>query len=76
MMKILKQLLFVVTIVAGLSVGALAQKSGDDKKQPKPPPPVVTPGDRKPPPKNDKPKKPGYASLEIVFRDETIARLR
>lgn len=58
-MRSMKKILFTFAMVAGLSVGAFAQK--DEKKPPpKPSPPVVNP-QPKPPPKDDKPKKPGTA---------------
>lgn len=57
-MRSMKEMLFTFALVAGLSVGAFAQKEGEKKPPPKPSPPVVNP-QPKPPPKDDKPKKPG-----------------
>lgn len=68
-MNVVKNILFALVLVAGLSVASMAQKGGDDQKRPpKNPPPVIDPG-KKPPPQNppkgggDKPKKPGMAFI-------------
>ena len=65
-MKTLKQILFIMVAVAGLTFSASAQK--DDHKRPPKNPPVIDPGkkprDNPPPPRGgDKPKKPGMAVL-------------
>ena len=78
-MKLVKQILFTLILVAGLSVASMAQKGGGDGKNPPPknPPPVINPGKGNPPPREnppkgggDKPKKPGFAF--IVRRDEIV----
>ncbi len=53
-MNILKQLLFTMTIIVGISITASAQKDGDKKPPPKPSPPVIVVEPKKP--KEDKPK--------------------
>lgn len=63
MMKTLKQILFAMTILIGVSITAAAQKDGDKKPPPKqgnPPVIVVVPKDKpkEEKPKDDKPKKP------------------
>ena len=59
-MKILKQILFVLVILAGLSLGVSAQKGGGGQRPPKQPRPIEP--KPKPSPKGDqKPNKPGYA---------------
>ena len=64
-MNTLKQILFTITVVIGLSIAISAQKNDDQKKPPpKDPPPVVNPGGEKKPPRDspprdtNKPKKP------------------
>lgn len=70
-MKKLREIVFVLVAVAGLSLAVSAQK--DDKKE-KPPknPPSVDPGKKPPrdnPPKDDnKPKKPDFAFVLVVDR--------
>lgn len=56
MMKNLKQLLFAVALVAGISISASAQKEDDKKPPPKEgkPPVIIVQPDKKP--KDDKPK--------------------
>ena len=66
-MKLVKKILFVFALVAGLSVASMAQKGGDGPKTPpKQNPPVVVPKEKPPkenPPKGgDKPKKPGFSA--------------
>ncbi len=64
-MKMLKNLLFTLILIAGFSLATFAQK-GDDKKPPKGDPPKVSPTEKNPPKnpppsnggKGDKPKKP------------------
>jgi hypothetical protein len=68
-MRKIQKFLFIIAMVAGLSVGAFAQK--DDKKPPKPTPPVVNP-QPKPPPKDDKPKKPGNEIAYLRTFGESI----
>lgn len=59
-MRSMKKILFTFAMVAGISVGAFAQK--DEKKPPpKPSPPVVNPQPKPPPKDNEKPKKPDNA---------------
>ncbi len=61
-MKTLKQLLFAMTIVIGVSMTASAQKDSDKKPPPKPNPPVIVVEPKKPkeekPKNDDKRKKP------------------
>lgn len=64
-MKILTKLLFMCAVVAGLAVGASAQKN-DDQKKVKPPPPVINPAPPKP--KEDKPKGSGTQGAVIWIR--------
>lgn len=59
-MKFLRQTMFTLVAVIGLTLAVSAQKD-DQKRPPKGPPPQINPGDKKPPknpPKEDKPKKP------------------
>jgi len=61
-MKMLRQFIFTLVAVIGLSMAVSAQKDDPKKTPPKPPPPVITPGDKTKPPREDKkPKKPGMA---------------
>jgi hypothetical protein len=68
-MRFLRHILFTCAVVAGLAVGASAQKNDQKKPPPKGPPPVITPGDknrpRENPPRNSGGdrggKKPGLA---------------
>jgi hypothetical protein len=77
-MKTLKQLIFGLVMVVGLSLTAFAQK--DDQKKPPPKegrPPKVEPQE-KPPPRNprggDKPKKPGREFGRLfISRNEFVA---
>ena len=56
-MKTLKQLLFAIAIIIGISMTTSAQKEGEKKPPPpKPSPPVIVVPPRKNPPKEDKPK--------------------
>ena len=64
-MKVLRKILLICGLVAGLSVAAMAQKDGD-KKPPKPPPPVVNPAPPKPK-GNDQPKKPHGAEAAVLW---------
>jgi hypothetical protein len=67
-MKIVKNFLFMLFVVAGLALAVSAQKN-DPKKPPKNPP-KVDPGKKVPPkenPRDDKrPKKPGMAYVLVV----------
>lgn len=58
-MKTLKQILFTLVAVVGLSLAVSAQKGGDKDRPPKKPPEIPAP-DKRPKPKDDKPKKPDY----------------
>lgn len=74
-MNTLKQLIFTLTMVVGLSLAVSAQKNNDQKKPPpKDPPPTVNPRGDKPPPRNppreDKPKKPGMAYLLLQANEK------
>jgi hypothetical protein len=60
-MRVLKDILFTMVLVTGLTLAVSAQKGGQQKPPPKDPPPKVNPGQKPPPPKNEKPKKPGMA---------------
>ncbi len=59
-MKTLKQILFILIAVVGLSLAAMAQGGGEQKPQrpPKEPKPIPA---RPKPPKDEKPKKPGMS---------------
>lgn len=72
-MKVLKQLLIMISMVVGLSLAVSAQK--DDKKQDKPKPPVIKPGENKPPRPNpsDKPKKPNISFFVMMKTDEVTS---
>ena len=71
MISLIKKSLFMVVLVAGLSVASMAQKGGQDPKKPppKPSPPVVTPRE-KPPRGDEKPKKPGGFEAQVVFKED------
>jgi hypothetical protein len=66
-MKTLRQFIFTLIAVIGLSMAVSAQKNDPKKQRPKDPPPVINPGDKKTKPKENpprdekKPKKPGMA---------------
>jgi hypothetical protein len=65
-MKLVKQIMFMLVLTAGLSLSAMGQKGGDQKKPPpKGNPPVINPREKPPrenPPREEKkPKKPGMA---------------
>ena len=72
-MKVLKEIIFSIVLVVGLSITVSAQKNNDQKKPPKGPPPVVTPA-QKPKPRETPPrnsgdrggKKPGMSLLLIL----------
>ena len=68
-MKILKQILFVLVLVAGMSIGVSAQKGGGQrppKEQPKiEPKPKPTP--------KESPKKPGYAFVIALPENTDLA---
>lgn len=62
-MKTLKQILFILVAVVGLTLGVSAQKGGGGQKPPKDPPPKIEPKPKnEPPPKGgNRPGKPGMA---------------
>ncbi|MEP6946373.1 MAG: hypothetical protein ABJA02_10680 [Acidobacteriota bacterium] len=67
-MKLLKNILFMLTVVVGLSLAVSAQKNdGQNKPPPKERPPVINPQPKNPPPDSNKPKKPGFAV--VIFKD-------
>lgn len=73
-MKFLKHFLFMLLLMTGLSVAAMAQKDGDKQKPPpKGNPPVVVPREKPPrdnPPKGGtKPKKPGGFEAAVKRED-------
>ena len=71
-MKILKQILFILVVVAGLSLGVSAQKGGGGQRPPKEPRPIKP--QPKPSPKGDqKPNKPGYAFVIALPEDLHLA---
>ena len=69
MMKILRNLLFTLFAVIGLTLSVSAQKD-DKKRPPKDPPKVEVPDKNRPrenpPPRNDKPKKPGMEFVLVI----------
>jgi hypothetical protein len=78
-MKTLKQLLFTVVFVAGLSTAAMAQKDDQRRPPPKQDPPVINVPDKNRPRENPKNnggdkgrggKKPGLA---MYFREDRTA---
>lgn len=68
-MKLMKEFLFTMIAVIGLSVAVSAQKKPENPP-PKNPPPVVKPGKPEKPP--EKPQKPAYAFVGsiMVLRDD------
>lgn len=68
-MKILRNLMFTLFAVVGLTLSVSAQKD-DKKRPPKDPPKVEVPDKNRPrenpPPRNDKPKKPGMEFAIVV----------
>ena len=75
-MKTLKQILFTLVAVAGLSLAASAQgKGGGGQKPPKDKPPVIKPGDKpKDQPKgNSRPKKPGMSYFVAIVDENEYA---
>lgn len=74
-MKILRQFIFTVFAVAGLTLAVSAQKNDPKKPPPKAPPPKIVPGgDKKPPPpppRGKGPKKPGEAFFLALKEPET-----
>jgi len=71
-MKMLRKILMMSMIVAGLSLATYAQKD----KNPPPPkekPPVINPGSKNPPPPPPK-KKPGGEFEAIWVRQDTSAK--
>lgn len=78
-MKFIRQFLFMLMLVTGMSVAAMAQRDGDKQKPPpKGNPPVVVPREKPPrdnPPKGgDKPKKPGGLDAALK-REDTLEDL-
>lgn len=68
-MKTLKQILFALVAVAGLSLAVSAQK-GDQPKPPKDPPPKIEPKPKDNPPKDQpKPKKPGMSFFVAIPKE-------
>jgi len=78
-MKTLKQFIFTIVAVIGLSIAVSAQKNEPKKQRPKDPPPVINPGEKQRPKENPprredkKPKKPGMAFM--VYLKETQINL-
>ena len=68
MMNNLKQLLFAVALIVGVSISASAQKEGDKKPPPKPPPPIIEPKDKNP--KDDKPKDDNKKPTAMIFNSK------
>lgn len=73
-MKKFKEIIFIMTMVVGLSFSVSAQK--DDPKRPPKNPPVIEPRpkDRPPrgnPPKDEKPKKPGMSFYLVPEKNES-----
>lgn len=70
MMKSLRQIIFAMAMVVGLTLGVSAQKGGDEQKRPPKDPKVIKPGDKPPrgnPPKgDDRPKKPRMGFFLVV----------
>jgi hypothetical protein len=66
-MKTLKQILFTLVAVAGLSLAISAQKGGGQQRPPKPKPEIPA---KPKPPKEEKPKKPGM-SYFVALPPET-----
>jgi len=77
-MKHVKKALFMIVLVAGLSVAAMAQRDGDRQKPPPPKggsPPVVVPREKPPrdnPKGGDKPKKPGMAAIGKAREEDVV----
>lgn len=70
-MKTLKQILFTLVAVAGLSLAVSAQKGGGNDKPPKPPT-KIEPKDK--PPKEDKrPKKPVMSYFVAIVNETEYA---
>jgi hypothetical protein len=79
MMKFVKQFLFMLMLVAGMSVAAMAQRGDPPKRPPKENPPVVNPGKGNPQPREtpkggDKPKKPGGGEA-MMKREDLVVTL-
>ena len=70
MMKNLKQLLFAVALITGISISASAQKEGDKKPPPKEKPPIIVVEPKKP--KDDKPKEDRKRpqAFTLYFKEE------
>ena len=69
-MKTLKQILFTLVVVAGLSLTASAQRGGGQQRPPKQPKEIPARPKDNPKPKEDKPKKPGM-SYFVALPPET-----
>jgi hypothetical protein len=74
-MKTLRQILFTIVAVIGLSMAVSAQKD-DQKRPPKEKPPVIKPEPKNPPRENppkggDKPKKPGMSFFLATKRTDS-----
>lgn len=68
MMNNLKQLLFAVALIVGVSISASAQKEGDKKPPPKDKPPVIVVEPKKP--KDDKPKDDNKKPTAMIFNSK------
>ena len=69
-MKILKQILFILVLVAGMSLGVSAQKGGGQrppKEQPK-----IEPKPKQTPKGDQRPKKPGYAFVIALPEEKDL----
>ena len=72
-MKTLKQILFTLVAVAGLSLAVSAQGKGGGGRPPKDPPPKVEPGKKPEKPKEDRPKKPGMSYFVAIVNENEYA---
>jgi hypothetical protein len=76
-MRFIKHFLFMLLLVTGMSVAAMAQKGNPPQKPPKNPPEVIpgkgTPQPRETP-KPDKPHKPGGFEA-VIWRDDIVVNL-
>ena len=71
-MRILKQILFIMVVVTGLSLGVSAQKGGG-QRPPKDRPPKIEPKPKQTPKGDQKPKKPGYAFVIALPEEHNLA---
>jgi hypothetical protein len=70
-MKILKQILFILVLMGGMSLGVSAQKGGGQrppKEQPK-----IEPKPKQTPKGDQRPKKPGYAFVIALPENTHLA---